>query len=356
MLRDVRNYQVGRPCAILGVGHTILDERLRVDNPTFIRHQLSQAGQLQLLRSFWPDPELTDAKLLPRLEEIIPAADAKFREATGIQSRLVWPGTLVQLATQAAQSALDAAGVRAKDIDVILVGTNTPDEYNIANGVKSILGASVGCYCNTMMAACPVGANVVYAGWKEVRLGAHHVLVIGAEMATTLASADAYKAANLFGDAAFAMVLGPGECDEFTFFAYASDPFDDKISWIRKSEQGFVQDGPAVHKYVGTVIPTEIIRTLEALHIDPATVDHFFAHQASSKTNDLLVKSLIRRCPAFRAQIHTNVAEMGNTSAASTGWMISRAMAAGQLKPGQFCLVATFGAGISYSFYGFTVS
>lgn len=349
MLIDVRNLRDGQPCAILGCGRSILDDRQRYTNIEFLRAGLSVEGRRTLYRDLAQGVPLSEAELERR-------ADEKFISATGITARYVFAGCLSDLATLAATDALHRAGIEADAVDAILVGTNTADEYNIANGVKRRIGASVGAYANTMMAACPVGANVVFHGWQMVRLGlAQRVLVIGAERATTLASPDQYRAANLFGDAAFCFVLGPGTTESFSFFAYASDPYDGKESWIRKADDGFEQDGPAVHKYVGTVLPNELQRVYSELSLDPARIDHLFPHQASSKTNDLFDKTLRRRWQAFRGRTHGNVVEMGNTSAASTGWLIARAAADGDLRPGQFCLVVTFGAGMSWGFYGFIV-
>lgn len=348
MLTDVRRCTIGHGCTILGTGRSILDDHQRYSNTQFLHAGLSKDGRQTLYKELAQGMPKTDAEL----ERM---ADEKFTAATGITSRYIYAGSLSDLAALAAGDALSRAGIPPERVDAILVGTNTADEYNIANGVKQRIGAPVGAYCNTMMAACPVGANVIYEGWKMVRLGCTCVLAIGAERATTLASKDEYRSANLFGDAAGCVILGPGTTEAFTFFAYASDPYYEKDRWIRRESTGFTQEGKLVHKYVGTQVVAELDRVIASLGIDPATFDHFFPHQASAKTNELFVKNLAKRWPGFRAVAHANVVEMGNTSAASTPWMIAQTDAAGELLSGQRCLVATFGAGMSYSFYGFTV-
>lgn len=357
MLRDVRSLTSGRACAIHGLGRSVLPASMLYTNERFILDEqrgLSLVGRNALFSELvGGQPSFGGLSQA----ELVTMAVAKFESQTGIRSRYIFDGSLTELASLAARDALERSGSSTACIEAVLVGTNTPDEYNIANGVKHQLGLYSGAYCNTMMAACPVGANVVYEGWQMVRHGeASHVLVIGAERATTLASHDLYRASNLFGDAAFAMVLGPSDTEAFEFFAYGSDPSDGKIEWIRKSPNGFAQDGKRVHKYVGDVLVAEVDRVLSALGINPASIDHVFPHQASVKTNELFETNLSRRWPDFHGRFHSNVARMGNTSAASTGWMMAEAQAKGELVSGQRCLVLSFGAGMSYSFYLFRVS
>jgi 3-oxoacyl-[acyl-carrier-protein] synthase-3 len=100
-------------------------------------------------------------------------------------------------------------------------------------------------------------------------------------------------------------------------------------------------------------MPGLIEETLNRMFIKPGDVDHFFPHQPSAKTLDFLLDQLHKRWPDWRAVEHRNIEQMGNTSGACTGWLISRAKHAGQLKTGQLCLVASFGAGMSYGLCAF---
>lgn len=350
MLIDVRSLTDGQPCAILGVGHTVLDEQHRYTNPQFIRAGLSLMGRQRLFK------DLAAGKPMPEMQ-LIELADAKFIAATGIQSRMMFAGTAAELGAMAAKHALASATVDASELDAILVGTNTGSGYpSTADRIKDLIGARADAVCFDLQEACSVGAIAVQQGWEKIRSRMYRkVLVVAAEKATTLASADDYKAANLFGDAAFAYVLGADPIDDFVFFEAGSDPSNGQSEYITKTPTGFQQAGPAVHKYVGKVVPELLERTFERLHLDPATVHHFFPHQPSAKTLDFMVDNIRRRWPAFNPVIHRNVEEMGNTSGACTGWMVSRAKAAGQLKSGEFCLVATFGSGMSWGLYGFIV-
>lgn len=358
MLIDVRSLTDGQPCAILGVGHTVLPETCRYDNQRFILNPDQAAGALSLLGRHRLFHELETKFGRGQSEtELAKLADEKFVAATGIQSRLLFPGTPAELGAMAAEQALEQAGVAASELDAILVGTNTGSGYpSTADRVKDLIGARADAVCFDLQEACSVGAIAVQQGWEKIRSRMYRkVLVVAAEKATTLASPDDYKAANLFGDAAFAYVLGADTIDDFVFFEAGSDPSNGQSEYITKTPTGFQQSGPAVHKYVGKAVPELLARTFERLKLDPATVHHFFPHQPSAKTLDFMVDNIRRRWPTFNPVIHRNVEEMGNTSGACTGWMISRAKAAGQLQPGQFGVVATFGSGMSWGLYGFIV-
>lgn len=349
MLIDVRKLRDGQPCAILGLGHTVLPDEYRYDNRRFILEHLSDIGRADLRTDLGLEKQTPMGELLDR-------ADAKFTQQTGIRSRYIFPGSVADLGTLAAQAALQDAGISAGEIDAIIVGTNTSDSYTLATEVKAAIGAPTSASVLDTQVACPTGVAIVKNGWLHIRSRCHRrVLIVGVEKTSTLASADNYKAANLFGDAAFAMVLGAAEQDHFVFFDDGSDPFDGKDKYIFRAKDGFHQDGKLVHKYVGTVVPKVFQEIFSQLNLDPGTVHHLFPHQPSAKTVDFFLASLQKQWPEFRATVHRNVENMGNTSAACTGWMMAQAKLAGQLQSGQFCLVASFGAGMSWGFYGFIV-
>lgn len=360
MLTDVRSLTEGQPCAILGVGHTAAQAAFCFTNTEFILNEppkqhpgaLSLIGRHRMFHEF-------ETKLGRQVSQamLVERAAAKFVETTGIETRQMWPGTAADLGIEAARRALADARIDSSQIDAIIVGTNTGTGYaSTADHIKLGLGAPIAAQCVDMQEACSIGGIILEFGWEKIRRRRYrHVLVVGSEKATTLASPDDYKAANLFGDAAFAMVLGPADRDDFIFFDSGSDPYDEKIGYIERKDGAFTQKGGAVMKYVAKVVPGMLDNIFKELKIDPATVHHFFPHQPSVRVLDVLMESLRKQWPSFNATVHQNIEEMGNTSGACTGWMISRAKARGELKPGEFCLVATFGSGMSWGVYGFIV-
>ncbi|HVP38926.1 MAG TPA: 3-oxoacyl-[acyl-carrier-protein] synthase III C-terminal domain-containing protein, partial [Candidatus Saccharimonadales bacterium] len=180
------------------------------------------------------------------------------------------------------------------------------------------------------------------------------VLVVAAEKATQLAPQEDYKRCNLFGDGASAFVMTASrqaDGDQFLFFDQCTDP--EGLAYIRQTENGFDQDGPRVHKYVGSVVPARLADILRRLDLDAAEVDHFIPHQPSGKTIDLLEDRLRRLCPSLRTGIvRRHVATMGNMSCASTGHLLSSLVHEGVAESGDICLVYSFGSGMSFGGYG----
>ncbi|MBI4092901.1 MAG: hypothetical protein HY420_03170 [Candidatus Kerfeldbacteria bacterium] len=350
MLIDVRKLTVGRPCAIMGTGHTVLGDEHRYDNRRFIMEVLSSVGREALRQHLDPQHTLSD-------EMFLDECDRKFVEATGIRSRYIFPGTTAELGALAAHACLADAGVAAGELEALIVGTNTGHGYpSTADLIKRLIGAPVQAESFDLQEACAVGAVAVQLGWEKVRSGVYRrVLVVCAEKASLLASPEDYKVANLFGDAAFALLLGPAEQEQFLFFDCGSDPGNGQAEFIIRTTRGFQQKGPSVHKYVGTEIPKLLDEVFQQLELNPNAVDHFFPHQPSAKTIAFLLHMLRKRWPSFQAMVHQNVEVMGNTSGACTGWMISQARLEGMLKQEQMCLVSTFGSGMSFGHYAFIV-
>jgi len=240
------------------------------------------------------------------------------------------------------------------------------------------------CYDTTE--ACTVGASAIFQGWSLIRSGAcKKVLVVCAEKANTLTTADNYFGANLFGDAAFAVLLSAADKDDFLFFDFQSLPYDGNIEAIIKAATGFQQVGEKVHKFVGREVVNALVAALEKAGIDPMFIKHLISHQPSGKTLKLLMDKLLKQwenvkfLEAFSnfsfskikqliterknkdqddkyiILFHRNVDVIGNASGASTGSLISRGLANGTIKKGDIVLVVTFGAGLSIGIYAFVV-
>ncbi|MBI2984313.1 MAG: hypothetical protein HYY50_01690 [Candidatus Kerfeldbacteria bacterium] len=352
MFVDVRKLGAGQACRIAGYGHTVLGEEYLYDNPRFIREVLSPTGRTRL----WL--EVGDPSTMSE-EELVARADAKMSALPlGIRSRYLYPGPTSMLAAMAAETALADAGWLAADLDAIIVATNTGRGYpSTADMVKLHLDQRSEALCFDLTEACSAGVAAIFDGWRGIRSGAwRRVLVIGAENALTLATPDNhepeldnYKDCNLFGSAAFALAMEAAAVEQFRFFDQLSEPFDGQSEWVRKGPHGFTQDGRRVHEYIGRAIPPRIVAACQQAGIDPADVRHVFPHMPSRKTVDFFIERLRRLWPreVFNGCIHENIATHGNTSAASSGWLLARAKASGLLRPGDICIIWSFGSGMS---------
>jgi len=152
------------------------------------------------------------------LERMVETSDSWIRERTGIRERRIAPPGMVtsDMATEAGRRALEAAGLRPTDVDMIVVGTITPDMPMPATAtfVQQKLGATPTCPSFDISAAC---AGFIYGlsiGDKFIASGAaKNVLVIGVEMLSRVVNWEDRTTCVLFGDGAGAVVLGPANGD-----------------------------------------------------------------------------------------------------------------------------------------------
>lgn len=342
MFYKVQSGIPGAKCKIDGFGHTaIADDPLRfkeVDQVTFIKYIMSAEGRYELFGG--SDPS----------EEDILAMARKWEAQTSIQRRVFFSGTTQELATIAAQKCLAQAKVEPRELDAIIGGTNTGPYYpSLADFTKLALGQESSAMAYDVTEACTTGTIAVFHAWDLIHSGVcKKVLVVLAERATILTAYDNWQGSNLFGDGAFAYLLSANEAEEaFIFFDFHSMPFDGLIDKITKTENGFRQEGKAVHRFVGSSVVEALVAAVAKAGIDPKDIDHLVPHQPSGKTLDLLEEKLRRHWPGFRGKIHRQVEFTGNTSSASTGSIISAAVHSGLMKKGQVAVVTSFGAGLS---------
>lgn len=349
MFVNVSALPSGVPCSIVGYGHTDLsdDPRFRqLTQEEFITEKMSPTAIRELLGLPPPWPE-----------EVINEVASKWVSQTGIGIRSFYDGMVQDLAVIAARKCLAQAKVDPEELDFIIGGSNTGPGYpSLADYVKLGLGKDSEAAAFDVAEACPVGCFAVYNGWLNIRAGvAKKVLVVCAEKATTLAPYDEWKGSNLFGDAAFAFLLVASEQESFRFFDMHSRPFGGKIDWIKKTANGFSQNGLLVHRFVVSEVPSILDAAVARAEIDPVTIRHLVPHQPSAKTLDSFLGRLANRWPTFVGLTHRNVETTGNTSGASTGSLISRGIQGGVIKPSEMVVVTTFGSGMSIGNYGFIV-
>lgn len=335
-------------CKIIGYGHTDVgdDPRIRL------------VGQEEFIRAFMTDAGRTDlfGHKGPWSTDEIQATVAKWHSMPGISTRLFFSGTVMELAVSAARKALAHASLGPQDLDLIIDGTNTGPGYpSLADHIKRGLGGDSQAMCWHTTEACTVGVYSVFQAWSLIRSGAcRHVLVVCAEKATTLAPVDDWKNSNLFGDAASAFVLSRTNGDDaFLFFDGQSRPEGENINHIKKTESGFQQDGNKVHAFVGSTVVQDLTKAIRRAEINPADIKHLVPHQPSRKTLDFLYKGFRAGLPDSQPIFHRCVETTGNLSGASTGFLISRGVYDGTIKPGDLVVVNAFGGGLSIGSYAF---
>ena len=299
-----------------------------------------------------PPETVTNADLAARLD----TSDEWIVERTGIRERrIAAPGVKTSdLATAAAEAALQAAGVKAADIDLVIVATATPDQTfpATATTVQARLGIRHGAAFD-VAAVCSGFVYALTVADAMLRTGAHQrALVIGAELFSHILDWEDRTTAVLFGDGAGAVVLEAQETDARGVLAarlHADGRHNDLL---------FVDGGPGSTGTVGKLRMKgrEVFRhavtnlasvTEEVLHdagLSAQDIDWIVPHQANARILEATAKKL--GLPMERVVM--TVGSHANTSAASVPLALDTAMRDGRIKPGDLCLLEAMGGGFTW--------
>lgn len=303
------------------------------------------------------------------LEKLVDTSDAWITERTGIKERRIAPVGVVtsDMATAAARSALDAAGLSPTDLDMIIVGTVTPDMPMPATAafVQQKLGAGP-CPAFDLSAACAGFVFGLSIADQFIRSGAmRHVLVVGVELLSRVIDWEDRTTCVLFGDGAGAVVLGPADAHAgdakpsgLLSTAILTDGSLASSLWIPGG--GSVE--PTSHETVGKKrhkvhmrgqdifkvavknlfsASKNALATAEMTHED---IDWVCAHQANLR----IINQVVSRLEVPERKVLINIERVGNTSSASIPILLDENLRAGKIKRGDTVLMCALGAGISW--------
>ncbi|MDE3119135.1 MAG: ketoacyl-ACP synthase III [Nitrospirota bacterium] len=309
--------------------------------------------------SYVPERVLTNADL----ERMVATSDAWIMERTGIRERrIAAPGEACSdLAVNAAERALAAAGVAAADLDLILLGTCTGD-YPIPSTaclVQHRLGAARAAACD-IGAACCGFLYALGAGDAYIRTGMRHVLVIGSEVMSAVTDWTDRNTCVLFGDGAGAAVLGPSEGDRGILSSHLhSDgglwdliavpgggsrmPPSDKM--VAERQQYIKMKGNETFKVAVKTLEDSVREALAANNLTAADLDLLVPHQANLR----IIKAVASRLDLPLEKVMLNLERYGNTSAASIPLALDEAVKEGRIKEGSLVLMEAFGAGLTWA-------
>ena len=310
--------------------------------------------------SYAPSRILTNSDL----EKITNTSDAWIVERTGIKERHIAADgeATSDMAVEAAKKALAMAGTDAADLDMIIVGTISPDMPmpSCAVLVQAKLGATRA-FAFDISAACAGSLYGLSIADQFIRTGrAKRVLVIGAELLSRVVDWSDRSSCVLFGDAAGALVVGPS-CDPARGLMSAhlhSDGTAANILGILgggsrypQSEQVLAKkmhkvamNGREVYKFALRVLPEAILEALAAHGLKPGAIDHVISHQANVR----IVELVVERLGIPREKCWLNIERYGNTSSASLPISLDEANRAGRLKPGDLIAMMAIGAGMAW--------
>jgi 3-oxoacyl-[acyl-carrier-protein] synthase-3 len=303
------------------------------------------------------------------LEKLVDTSDAWITERTGIKERRVAPDGIVtsDMATSAAQEALAMAGLKATELDMIIVGTVTPDMPMPATAafVQQKLGAGQ-CPAFDVSAACAGFLFGLSIADQFITTGQmRHVLVVGVELLSRVIDWTDRTTCVLFGDGAGAAVIGPADSNDegdrprgILSTSICTDGSLAASLWI----QGGGSVSPATYATVdqglhyvqmrGQDIFKSAVRNLcsaskDALQragVSAANLDWVCAHQANKR----IIDQVVDRLELPSEKVLMNIDRVGNTSSASIPILLDQSMRQGKVRPGETVLMCALGAGISW--------
>lgn len=304
------------------------------------------------------------------LEQLVKTSDEWIRERTGIGERHVSVGeTVVTLASEAARKALEQAGKRAEEIDLILVATCSPEQYLpcCACQVQADIGA-VNALAFDVNAACSGFLFALNTADAYLRTGlAENALIIGSEVLSKLVDWTDRSSCILFGDGAGAVVVeqcevssgilgralhsdGAGggvlQCgarELTTPYARTSAAITDQNQPMDGREHYIQMDGQEVYRFATRRVPQCIEEALSDAGLAVPDIDLFVLHQANARIIDAVAK----RLHADREKFPTNLERVGNLSSASIPVLLDELNRKGKLHRGDRIVLAGFGAGLT---------
>ncbi|WTW97550.1 ketoacyl-ACP synthase III [Streptomycetaceae bacterium NBC_01309] len=304
-------------------------------------------------------------RVVPNSEliERIDSSDEWIQSRSGIKTRR-WANdeeTVAEMSIAAAGKALAHAGVSAEQVGCVIVSTVTHLKQTpaIATEIAYRLGAGGGrAAAFDVSAACAGFCYGLTLANDMVRGGsAEYVLVIGVERLSDLTNPDDRSTAFIFGDGAGAVVVGPSDVPGIGPVVWGSDGANkDTItqteSWeeLRNNPEASFptlrMEGQAVFRWAVWEMAKVCKEALDAAGVEAAELDAFIPHQANMRITDAMIKAL--KLPP-EVPVARDIAETGNTSAASIPLAMERMLETGEAPSGGTALVMGFGAGLVYA-------
>ena len=316
-------------------------------------------AKISALGTYVPPRVLTNADM----EKMVETSDEWLMTRTGIRERhIVDKGVATSdLAVEAAKKALAQRGILPTDLEAIIVGTVTPDMFfpSTACLVQNKLGAK-GVWGFDLSAACSAFVYALQAGAQFIATGAHKkVMVIGADVMSSILDYTDRATCVLFGDGAGAVILEPAEDDSVGIIDFihevdgsggcslfmpgggslnpaSHETIDKKMHYVH-------QDGGAVFKFAVRKQLEVCEKLLERNGFKVSDIDAFIPHQANKR----IITATAERMGLPEEKVIINIDRFGNTTAGTIPLAMNTAIEEGRLKKGDLVLLASVGAGFT---------
>lgn len=293
------------------------------------------------------------------LAKIMDTSDEWITSRTGIRTRhLVKEETTAQMSAEAGKKALKEAGVKAEDLDLIIVGTLSGDyvtpstacEVQAMIGAKKAVAFDVNAACSGFMFAMNTAYAFIQSGIYK------NALIIGAETLSKLMDWNDRGTCVLFGDGAGAAVVTADE-KGLLGFVQGSDGAKGMVLACKNRlnnnplvknpvEPDYVfMDGQEVYKFAVSTVPASINEVLADAGLEVSDIKYFLLHQANIR----IIQSVAKRLKADISKFPTTLEHCGNISAGSVPILLDEVNKKGMLQRGDKLVMAGFGAGLTWS-------
>ncbi len=310
--------------------------------------------------SYTPERVLTNSDL----EKIVDTSDEWIISRTGIIERHIAADDedTSDMCVEAAKSALDMAGLKETDIDMIIAGTVTPDYRlpSLSCMIQKKLGASNSATMD-IVAACAGFIHGLSVAQAYIATGTYkNILVFGAEKLSSITNYDDRNTCVLFGDAAGAAILTASDDESGILSTYLkSDGNLDRLLYIeaggthtpygqngdfRKQDTCIVMHGNEVFKHAVRYMGDAAARVAKEAGFTPDSIDLLVPHQANIR----IIQATAKRVGVPWEKVYLNIEKYGNTSAASVPLALDQAVKEGRIKKGSNIVIVAFGGGLTW--------
>jgi 3-oxoacyl-[acyl-carrier-protein] synthase-3 len=283
------------------------------------------------------------------LEKIVDTSDQWITERTGIRKRHIVAAdeTTCDLAEHAARNALEAAGLAASDIDLIIVATTTPDRVfpSTACLLQNRLGIHQGSAAFDLQAVCTGFVYALSVADKFIRTGsATRALVIGADSLSRIIDWTDRSTCVLFGDGAGAVVVEASDKPGLLSTHLHADGQYNELLHVPEGDRYIHMQGNEVFRVAVNTLGRIVDETLDANKLKKDDIDWLVPHQANIR----IIAATARKLKMPMERVVVTVDEHGNTSAASIPLALDTAVRDGRIKRGETLLLEAFGGGFTW--------
>lgn len=308
--------------------------------------------------SYVPDQIITNKDL----EKVVETSDEWIVTRTGISERRKAPNDLAtsDMGLIAAQRAIESAGIKPEEIDLIIVATITPDMFFPSTacliqdklGAKNAAAFDLSAACTGFIYGLSVARQFVATGMYK------HVLVIGGETLSRILNPIDRGTLILFGDGAGAAVVGPVEEGGILSFDLGADGsgamllyqeaggsrVPASIESVEKGKHFLTMLGSDVYKFAVRIMGETSLNALNKIGLSCENVDYLIPHQANIR----IVDAAVKRLKLSPDKVYINLDKYGNMSGASIPVALDEAVRSNKIKKGDKVVLVGFGAGLTW--------